>query len=224
MYTPPAYAETDTDLLHRYMVEWSFGTLVTHGRDGLNATHLPFLLDKTHGTLGRLTTHIARRNSQYIDLQDGAQALVIFQGPHAYISPSWYVDQQTFPTWNYTAIHARGHPRLVEDEEGIRAVLRRTVHAYDDPLGGPWKFEAMPEALTAPRLQAIVAIHIPIDTLEGKLKLNQDKSVGDRRGVIAALERQESAAALAVAAMMRKRTDVNDEDSSVFVSGRAPPS
>jgi transcriptional regulator len=204
MYTPPAYAENDCALLHRRMREWSFATLVTHGSGGSNATHLPFLLDADRGPQGLLTTHLARSNAQLADLRQGGEALVIFQGPHAFISPSWYENRSTFPTWNYTAIHARGRPRLVEDPEAIRAVLRRTVARYDTPLGGPWDFEAMPETMTAPRLGAIVAVEIPIDTLEGKMKLNQDKSQADRDGVIAALERLGEPQGVAVARLMRE--------------------
>jgi transcriptional regulator len=209
MYTPPAYAETDTTLLHAGIREWSFATLVTHGADGLNATHLPFLLDATTGPRGTLTTHLARANAQYEDLLAGAEALVIFQGPHAFISPSWYANRQTFPTWNYTAIHVRGTPQRVEDTAQIRAILRETVGTYDTPLGGEWDFAAMPETLVSSRLKAIVALRIPIERIEGKMKLNQEKSVADRLGVIAALERRGDAQSLAVARLIRRQPDLS---------------
>jgi len=208
MYTPPAYAETDEALLRERMRAWSFATLVTHGENGLNATHLPFLVDDEGGAHGLLTTHLARGNPQYRDLKAGAAALVIFQGPHAFISPSWYVQRQTFPTWNYTAIHAHGMPEVVEDTDAIHAVLRRTVATYDTPLGGDWTFEGVPADYTALRLRAIAAVRIPIARLEGKMKLNQDKSVADRLGVIAALERQGDAQSLAVAALIRSQDDL----------------
>lgn len=210
MYTPAAYAEPDLATLHRRIREWSFATLVTHGAGGLNATHLPFLLDADAGPRGTLTTHLARANAQLQDLQAGAGTLVIFQGPHAFVSPSWYENRLTFPTWNYTAIHVRGRPRLIEAPDAIHAVLRRTVACYDTPLGGAWNFEAMPEAMIAPRLRAIVALEIPIDTIEGKMKLNQDKSVPDRQGVIAALERLGRPEGLAVARLMREQTGLAD--------------
>ncbi|MFT3821596.1 MAG: FMN-binding negative transcriptional regulator [Rubrivivax sp.] len=208
MYTPPAYAEADLARLHRRLREWSFATLVTHGAGGLNATHLPFLLDEARGPRGTLTTHLARANAQLQDLQAGADALVIFQGPHAFVSPSWYENRLTFPTWNYTAIHVRGRPRLIEEPAEIHAVLRRTVACYDTPLGGEWRFDAMPEAMIAPRLRAIAAVEIPIDAIEGKMKLNQDKSVPDRLGVIAALERLGEPQGLAVARLMREQPDL----------------
>jgi transcriptional regulator len=207
MYTPPAYAETNEPWLRARMREWSFATLVTHGAEGLNATHLPFLIDDD-GPHGLLTTHLARGNAQYRDLKAGASALVIFQGPHAFISPSWYTNRLTFPTWNYTAIHVQGTPEVIDDVDAIHAVLTRTVATYDTPLGGEWAFGAMPAELTASRLKAIAAVHIPIARIEGKIKLNQDKSIDDRRGVIAALERQGDAQSRAVADMIRAQPDV----------------
>ena len=207
MYTPPAYAEADIGVLHAFMRAHSFATLVTVGAAGANATHLPFLL-RDDGGRGTLVTHLARANPQWHDLQDGAQALVLFQGPHAFISPSWYVNQQTFPTWNYTAVHARGAPRLIEAPEAIRAVLAETVACYDTPLGGEWRFPDMPETLTAPRLKAIAALEIPIAGLEGKMKLNQDKSVADRVGVIRQLERRGDAGSVAIARLIRAQPDL----------------
>lgn len=214
MYTPPAYAEKDAELLRACMRQWSFATLVTHGAQGVQATHLPFLVDEpsaaeaAQGGHGTLVTHLARHNAQFADLQAGAGALVIFQGPHAFISPSWYENRHTFPTWNYTAVHARGQPELIESPEGLLAVLDRVVAHYDTPLGGPWRFRDMPADFTATRLRAIAALRIPIASLEGKMKLNQDKSVADRRGVIAALEQQGDAQALAVAGLIRAQPDM----------------
>lgn len=208
MYTPPAYAEVDTALLHQRIREWSFAVLVTQGREGPSATHLPFLLDSEPAPLGRLTTHLARANPQFRDLAEGAPALVIFQGPHAFVSPSWYENQHTFPTWNYTAIHARGTPAVVEDADAILEILRRTVDRYDTPLGGRWTLEGMPADYTRLRMRAIAGVHISITHLEGKMKLNQDKTVADRRGVIAALEKLGDPQSRAVAALIREQPDM----------------
>lgn len=208
MYTPKAYVETDRQVLFDGMRAWSFATLVTAVNGACNATHLPFLLDVDEAGNAVLTTHFARANAQLEDIRAGAPALVIFQGPHAFISPSWYTHQLTFPTWNYTAIHARGQPELVEDTAAVRAVLDRTVACYDTPLGGDWRFPDMPAELTASRLRAIVALRIPVAQLEGKFKLNQDKSVDDRRGVITALERLGEPSGLALAGLMREHPDL----------------
>jgi len=139
------------------------------------------------------------------ELRAGAEVLAIFQGPHAFVTPSWYVKQSTFPTWNYTAIHARGTPRVIEDRMAIHAVLRRTVALYDTPLGGTWDFDAMPFDFVAPRLDMIAAVEIPVRVLEGKFKLNQDRSEDDRKGVIAALERLGDPQGVAVAGLMRQQ-------------------
>lgn len=204
MYTPKAYENHDRTELHDCMRQWSFATLITHGASGSQATHLPFLLDED-APMGALTTHLARANPQLADLQAGSPALVIFQGPHAYISPSWYDNQCTFPTWNYAAIHARGIPVCIEAPDLVRAVLDRTVQQYDEPLGGAWRFPAMPAEMILPRLKAIVAVRILIDSLEGKFKFNQDKSPADRLGVIRALESSPDRGDQAAAEFMRQR-------------------
>lgn len=208
MFEQPAYAEVDIAALHAGIRAWSFATLVTHGHHGIQSTPLPFLLDTDAGPFGTLTTHLARHNPIYADLCEADEVLVIFQGPHAFVSPSWYRNQLTFPTWNYTLIHARGKPVLHEDEATVMAVLRRTVAHFDTPLGGAWDFEAIPMSHTGSRLKAIAALEIPLDSLLGKMKLNQDKSVEDRRGVIAALERQGDADGLAVARLIRAQPDM----------------
>jgi transcriptional regulator len=203
MYTPPAYREDRLDVLHGLMQEWSFATLISHGANGLLATQLPFLLDDNGGK-GRLVTHIARNNPQWLDLAAGVEVLVVFQGPHAFVSPSWYDNQKTFPTWNYTAIHAYGIPALNHDPEALRKLLERVIAKYDTPLGGAWRFSDMPEEMIAPRLKAIVSVEIDIDRLEGKLKLNQDKSRADIHGVIENLQRDADPSSAATAAVMRR--------------------
>lgn len=209
MYTPKPYIEDDLATLHAGIRAWSFGTLITVGPSGVNATHLPFLLDAQEDGQGLLTTHLAKKNAQYDDLRAGAEALAIFQGPHAFITPSWYVKQSTFPTWNYTAIHARGRPRVIEERMAVHAVLRRTVALYDTPLGGNWDFDSMPFDFVAPRLDMIAAVEIPVRVLEGKYKLNQDRSEEDRLGVIAALERLGDPQGVAVAGLMKQQMAVS---------------
>jgi transcriptional regulator len=188
MYTPPAYREDNLAFLQQLMREWSFATIVTKGENGLLATHLPFLIESggAHGS-GRLTSHIARNNPQWHDFAAGDEALMIFQGPHAFISVNWYDNHNTFPTWNYGSIHCYGKVGLIEDPEAIRGILKQTIATYDTPLGGEWKFEEMPANMTEPRLRAIIGLTIDITRIEGKLKYNQDKSDADRRGVIKAL-------------------------------------
>ncbi|WP_370302331.1 FMN-binding negative transcriptional regulator [Pseudooceanicola sp.] len=186
MYTPPAYSETDTALLHRLMQEWSFATLVSSEMGAPLATHLPFLVDPGGSQgLGRLVTHLARNNPHWEALED-REVLVIFQGPHAFVSVDWYDNHLTYPTWNYGAIHARGRVKLERDPEALRALLRRFIGQFQ-PAETKWSFDEMPEEMTAPRLRAIVGLELDITRLDGKLKFNQDKSDTDRAGVRAAL-------------------------------------
>ncbi|MDM0010004.1 FMN-binding negative transcriptional regulator [Variovorax sp. J22G73] len=213
MFVQPAYAETDTAALHAGMRAWSFATLVTQGAGGIQSSMLPFLLDSATSEaapFGTLVTHLPRHDPLYADLLAAGEVLVIFQGPHAFVSPSWYRHQMTFPTWNYTLIHARGKPRVSEDEDKVMEVLRRTVAHYDTPLGGSWDFEKIPMSHTGSRLRVIATLEIPIATLTGKMKLNQDKTVEDRLGVIAALQAQGDAQSLQMAGLIRAQPDMRE--------------
>ncbi|WP_144108972.1 FMN-binding negative transcriptional regulator [Paraburkholderia sp. BCC1886] len=207
MYIKPAYAEDQLATLHAHMREWSFAMLVSSTRGAVGITHLPFLLDTTRGEHGTLTTHLARANPHFEQLREAKDVRVVFSGPHAFVSPSWYEDQHTFPTWNYAAIHASGRLRLIEEPEAVRDILTRTVAHYDTPLGGAWSFPGMPEDTILPRLKAIAGVEIELTRIEGKFKLNQDRSAADRHGVIAALETQGRCDTQALAALMRAREE-----------------
>lgn len=184
MYTPPAYDAPDLATQHRLMREWSFATLFSQSDGQPLATHLPVLTDAggAHG-LGRLTTHMSRANPQWRQFETGAPVLAVFHGPHAYVSVNWYEGQQTFPTWNYGAIHATGTVTLEHDATALRRLLERTVAAYDAPLGGDWRLDAVDPDKTNRLLHAIVGLTVEIETLEGKLKFNQDKPAEDRARV-----------------------------------------
>ena len=208
MYSPLAYVERDRPLLDRFMRKWSFATLVTCGRRGTNATHLPFLVRSPDGDEGALWTHLAKANPQYLDLCEGAEALVLFQGPHAFVTPGWYRQQVTFPTWNYTAVHVRGSPRVFDAPQEMRAFLARLIAHYETPLRSGWSFDAIPEELTSARMKVIAGVEITIRSIEGKMKLNQDKTAEDRAGVIDALERQADAGSHEVASLMRQWPDL----------------
>ncbi len=164
------------------------------------ATHLPFLLHRTRGTKGTLIGHMARANPHRELL--GAESLVIFQGPHAYVSPSWYEDAPAVPTWNYIAVHAYGAPEIVDDAAEVRAVLARLIEVHEAGRSAPWQFESLPGDFIDGMVRGIVAFEIPIARLEGKWKLNQNRSAADRDGVIRALHAQGDPMAQAVAAAM----------------------
>src|SRR3954447_10694161 len=165
MYLPAAFAETDTPTLHEFMGRHSFATLTSRGDAGLVASHLPLLLEPEAGPLGHLVGHMARANPQWKDVKD--EVLAIFTGPHAYVSPSWYQEEGTVPTWNYVAVHAYGTLHVVEDRDGLLDILRRSVTAYESPMPEPWPFDES-DPHVEKMLKAIVGFRIEITRLEGK--------------------------------------------------------
>jgi transcriptional regulator len=200
MYVPKAFAVDDVALLHDFMEEFSFATMVTQ-RDGeLIASHVPFLLDRSVEPYGALRAHIAIRNPQLADLRTDSQALVIFQGAHCYVSPSWYVKPENVPTWNYTAVHAYGVPKIL-DRAAMVALLKDLVGKHERPLGQPWDFDPN-DAWIQKVLPEVAAFEIKIEKLQGKFKLNQNRSPADREGVIETLSGSEEPLQRAIARLM----------------------
>jgi transcriptional regulator len=187
MYIPASFKMTDTSELHAFIREHSFAALVTHGEGGMTATHLPLLFDADMGPHGTLLGHMARANPQWRDTV--GEALAIFTGPHAYVSPTWYETPGTVPTWNYVTVHAYGPLRLVEDRDGLHDILTRSVSVYERGMPRPWSYDESDPDIDK-MLKAIVGFRIVLSRLEGKAKLNQNHSAERRRKVIRALEAQ----------------------------------
>jgi transcriptional regulator len=200
MYTPKSFRVSDTAELHAYMRSFSFATLVTQVKGGMTATHLPVSIDADAEPLGRLLGHMARANPQWRDRE--GEALVIFPGPHAYISASWYETPGTVPTWNYVAVHAYGTLRPIEDRDTMHDILKRTVATYESALPQPWTYDAS-DPVFDNMLKEIVGFEIEITRLEGKHKLNQNHPEARRQKVIKALEHQSDENSLAIAQLMR---------------------
>jgi len=198
VYIPPSNREDRLDILHAVMRQHSFATLVSVSDGELVATHLPMLL-RDGGPNGTLLCHLARANGQWRGFASPAEVLVLFQGPHAYISPSWYETELSVPTWNYVAVHAYGRPRLIEEPAALRRLLGAMVQEYEGSFERPWGIERLPEAYMQKQLGAIVGVEIPISRLEGKRKLSQNRSPADRAGVATALREQHEPLARAVA-------------------------
>jgi transcriptional regulator len=182
MYLPNAFAIKDLPVLHDFMEQYSFATLVTRHSGELIASHAPFVLDRDAGPYGRLRGHLAIRNPQLPHLASGAEALVIFQGPHSYISPSWYAAPHNVPTWNYTAVHAYGIPKMM-DRAALVVLLKDLVHQNERSFEQPWDFDAEARWVQD-LLRQIAAFEIEIGTLQGKFKLNQNRTSTDRARVI----------------------------------------
>jgi transcriptional regulator len=202
MYIPAAFRENRLDVLHDLIRQNSFGTVVSHGAEGMVASHLPLLLDSERGPHGTLRGHVARANPHWQEFQDEAEVLVIFTGPHAYISPSWYQAELSVPTWNYAAVHAYGVPRLVEGDE-LYGILEAMVRTHEAPLDKPWALQ-LPDDFLSRMMKAIVGFEICITRLEGKLKLGQNRSSADQQGVVEALMRQGDPLGVGVAELMKR--------------------
>ncbi len=191
MYVPEVFALADEAYARKVIDSHGFALLVTALDGPPQASHLPFLLAPDHGPKGTLVAHMARTNPQWRDLErlsaEDGEALVIFQGPHAYVSPTWYAGDQVVPTWNYLVVHAYGVPRLIEDSVRVRAVIERLVARHEAGSAAPWRIDSQEEKYVAAMLRGIVAFEIPIARLEAKAKLNQNKAPQDREGVVAGL-------------------------------------
>ena len=186
MYIPKAFREDDMKKLHKLMQEYSFATLVTQ-QDGVPvATHLPVLLETGRGPYGTLRAHIARGNAQWKSFNGEQEALVIFQGPHAYISPSWYEVELSVPTWNYAAVHAYGVPEIIEDNAVLYALLKALIQKHEAQFEKPWDFQ-LPDDYLQKMMRGIVGFEIRITHLEGKFKMSQNRTAVEQQQVIAAL-------------------------------------
>jgi transcriptional regulator len=211
VYLPKAFEETRVEVLQALMRRHSFGTVVSHGVGGLIATHLPLMLDAERGARGTLMGHVARANPHWQQFQENAEALAIFQGPHAYVSPSWYETDPSVPTWNYVAVHAYGRPSLIESDERLYGLLEAMVATYEAGRERPWDLASRAEFVRR-QMKAIVGFEMPIARLEGKLKLSQNRSTADREGAVAGLLRQGDAESVAVAELMTRSLRENGSD------------
>jgi transcriptional regulator len=207
VYNPPAFRETRPEELTAAMAAIGLATLVTRGSGGLVATHLPLLHDPEPAPCGRLLGHLARANPQWRELAPGEEALAVFLGPEAYVTPRWYPSKaehgRVVPTWNYLAVHAWGRLRVETEPAALEALVRRLTERHEAGADIPWRVEDAPAAFLAGQLKGIVGIELTIARLEGKWKMSQNRPPADREGVIGGLERRGEAGDAAVAEVMR---------------------
>ncbi len=191
MYLPSHFHETRLEVLHGLMRAHPLATLVTQGANGLVANHFPLEIDADASPHGTLRGHMARANPAWREHPTGTEVLVIFQGPHAYVSPSWYPSKQrdgrVVPTWNYAVVHAYGALRTIEDATWLRGLVGRLTATYEAAQRAPWKVEDAPVDFIDRMLTAIVGFEIPITRVEGKWKMSQNRPAEDRAGVAAGL-------------------------------------
>lgn len=191
MYVPAHFAETRRETLHALMREHPLAALVTTGPDGLAADHVPVELDPDAGPMGTLRGHFARANPAWRNQPPDTEVLAIFQGPQAYVSPSWYPSKaehgRVVPTWNYAVVHAWGPLRTIEDPVWLRALVTRLTDRHEAGRAEPWAVDDAPEEYVEALLRAIVGFEIPIARLQGKWKMSQNRPSADRDAVARAL-------------------------------------
>jgi len=209
MYVPEAFRLSDRELVAEVMRAFDFALLVT-APDGVpQASHLPFLYDPDAGPNGTLHAHMARANPQWQDFallaEKGQEALVVFQGPHGYISPTWYGEgSPNVPTWNYVAVHAYGLPRVIEAAAEKRALLERLVAVQEASQTPAWSTAGLTEKYMEGMLRGLVAFEIPVARLEAKAKLSQNKARAQFAAATAVVERAEDPLARATGQWMRR--------------------
>ena len=188
LYRPTHFRVDDEAELYAFIEKHAFGTLVCDGANGLDVSHIPFLPRRDGEGRIRLLGHVARANPQWEALQAARHVVAIFQGPHAYVSPSWYAGHPSVPTWNYTVVHAHGVFRPMDDQ-GLRALLADLSRTYEGDRPDAWRMDRLPEDYVAKMLRAIAGFELQVERLEGKFKLSQNRPEEIGR-VVAALEAQ----------------------------------
>ncbi|QYX46373.1 FMN-binding negative transcriptional regulator [Pseudomonas tussilaginis] len=208
MFTPSSYKETNLSQLQQQIEQTRLAVLVTHGEQGLQASHLPLLLDRSQGSNGTLYGHFAHANRQWQELANGAEALVVFAGPDAYVSAGYYPskveDPRTVPTWNYLAVHAWGKAEVFHDAERLLDIVRRLSDHHEQRQAKPWSVEEAPADYMAGMLRAIVGFALPIERLQGTRKLSQNRSAIDIEGVRTSLANSTDPLDNQLAALMRQ--------------------
>ena len=203
MYVPRHFRQDDVAVAHDLIAANVFATVVTEVSGRLDATHVPVVLDADRGAMGTLRFHLARANPTSQALEMHPELLMIFVGPHTYISPDWYANENLVPTWNYAVVHAYGVPRTLDDAE-LRRLLDDLSASQENRLPKkPWTTDKMPPELLDKMCNAIVGFEFPIAELQSKWKFNQNRGADDRAGVTDALVALGGEANLAVAATMR---------------------
>lgn len=190
MYIPPAFRENDTASIHEAMRASGLAQLVTATASGILCTPLPLLLEAREGEMGTLYGHLAKANPQGREPVDG-EALAIFMGPDAYVSPSWYETKRrngkVVPTWNYLTVHAHGPIEFFDDADRLLDVVTRLTDRHEASRSEPWSVADAPADFVRAQLKGIVGLRLPITRIEAKRKASQNRDAEDRAGVKAGL-------------------------------------
>jgi transcriptional regulator len=202
VYIPKAHEENRIEVLHDLIESRPLASLVTMGRSGLFASHLPMVLDRGSTQHGLLKGHLSRANQQWRDFLPSVEALAIFSGPQHYITPSWYPEKletgKVVPTWNYAVVHVYGHLKVIEDAEWLMDHLNSLTQVHEAAMPRPWKVSDAPADYIASLVKGIVGLELPIERLEGKWKVSRNQPERNRVGVIEGLEQLNTPESLAM--------------------------
>jgi len=189
LYIPKAHLVAERKFLHDFMLSFPFVHVVTAGPT-LRITHIPSLLDRDRGQYGTILGHISAQNPQRAAFDGSHPAVVVFRGPHTYISPSWYSKMETVvPTWNFAVVHASGRPKAITEKQRAYELLSRLIATFEKSIGSsPYDFSKLPESYVSRMMEGITPFEMEIDALEGKFKLGQERAEGDRQGVLSHLK------------------------------------
>jgi transcriptional regulator len=209
MYSPSQFEETSIEQVHALIRAHPLGTLITLGKSGLEANHIPFEVHSDPAPFGTLRAHVARANPMWQDFSADVGALVVFQGPSAYITPSWYaIKRETgkvVPTYNYAVVHAYGPLHTIEDRNWLRALVGRLTDRFEASRAQPWHVTDAPADFVDNLMGAIVGLEIPVARLVGKWKMSQNRPAADHAGIVAGLRETDDAGAEAIAALVEER-------------------
>jgi transcriptional regulator len=182
LYIPQAHLVEDRKFLHDFMDEFAFVDLIT--TSPLRITHIPVLLDRSAGKYGTIHGHIALQNEQSKKFDGNHEAVIVFHGPHGYISPVWYETMPAVPTWNFAVVHATGKLRPVADPQALHAFLARLIGKFESYQGTKYDFSKLPDVYVNGMLPRIIGFQMEVELLEGKFKLGQERSAADREGIL----------------------------------------
>lgn len=206
MYIPKHFEEPRIEVMHELMRVHPLATLVTLSSNGLNANHIPLYLTDDSSPFGTLQGHLARSNSMWSDFATDVEALAIFQGPDAYITPSWYATKKetgkAVPTWNYAVVHACGPLRIIDDTSWVRAHLDTLTAHHEADFPEPWAVSDAPHDFTEKLIEAVVGIEIAVTRLSGKWKVSQNQPPQNQAGVIQGLSASGARDAAPMAALV----------------------
>ena len=188
VYIPQAHLVKDRKLLHDFMDEFAFVDLVTSAPN-IRITHIPVILDRTAGQYGTIHGHIARQNPQGAAFDDREPAVIVFRGPHSYISPTWYSKTEVVPTWNFAVVHASGRLKPVAEKAALHDLLAKLLDKFETH-GSAYDFAGLPDNYKSGMIAGIIGFEMEIERLEGKFKLGQERSEADKAGILRNLRSQ----------------------------------